>query len=405
VRSSFLIGLILAITTASMSPALAAPSFTAQLLQRPAGAGSLLFEVGDSVAAGSGAAGAAYVPAVTDYRAARWNLDGTVTPLGNLPGVNLRQSFAYGSNAAGQSVGLITDTSFVTRAVGWASDGTAVQLGDVPGFETIKSQANSINNAGVAVGRAHITGLTQRAVRWSADGSATLLSDFAGMITGVSDARDINAAGEVVGSASLQGPNSGGTYAVRWSADGQSSILGAISNENASGAIAINEAGQAAGYSAFPVLGNRAVRWTADGVGTTLADLPGYRTDSSLAYGIDESGNVVGNSLLIGLGTRAVFWDANGSAVLLQELMGTPGWTFTSAYNIESDDRFISIVAEGANPAVNDGAMGSFLLTAPIPEPSTLALLGVTATMMLSRRRGEERITSFPSSFAAVRHR
>ncbi len=91
-------------------------------------------------------------------------------------------------------------------------------------------------------------------------------------------------------------------HAFRWNADGSYVDLGTLQGGTDSWAYAINNAGQATGWSANGAGELRAVRWETDGSITDLG--PG------IGYGINSLGQVVGQS-----DGRAILWDLDGSVL------------------------------------------------------------------------------------------
>ena len=136
---------------------------------------------------------------------------------------------------------------------------------------------------------------------------------------------------------------------------------------NGSQAFAINDAGWAVGWSTSADLQQHATLW-ADGEAIDLGILGGH---ASYAYGINNLGQVVGSYISSpqdGFAEFAILWE-NGNAINLNSLIGdSMGVTLISANGINDQGW---IIAQGED---SHGYLGYYLL-APVPEPSTYALL------------------------------
>lgn len=365
----------------------ALPTFTSAIrLQTPPNSTATFVTTSDSVSAASGVAGFFHVPPTSG--SARWSADGSVTVLSNPP--TAFGSDAYGINANGMVVGTaaMPGLSF-GRAVRWGSDGSPILLGLAPGQTTTGgSQAFAINEAGVTVGWASQSTHLQ-AVRWAANGSATLLGEAPGYPARSTEPYNVNEAGQAVGRVMV---NDSGNYylAVRWEVDGSATLLGDLPGQTTtySEAHGINSSGQAAGFIGRPDRQDfRATRWEANGSATLLGDLPGEVTNFSEAHGIVDGGLVAGEAVLQAPGgqvNRAVIWDSAGIAVRLQDLMGDGNtWSFARAIAIDANADMIRVVALGFK---SNEPGGYYLLTAPIPEPSTACLLALTLVSFFRHR-------------------
>ena len=114
---------------------------------------------------------------------------------------------------------------------------------------------------------------------------------------------------------------------------------GTLPGDSGSVAFAINDPGQAVGYSSGPT-GVRAVVWTLAGAIQALPTLPG--SESSRGLAINDHGDVVGVSDTAS-GPRAVFWE--GGAV--QDLGTLPGHGASEALSINNSG---DIVGSSGNP-------------------------------------------------------
>ncbi|MEO8429578.1 MAG: hypothetical protein ABI651_20995, partial [Verrucomicrobiota bacterium] len=228
------------------------------------------------------------------------------------------------------------------------------------------SEARAINNLGVVAGvlftnvpiypggpRVNV----RRAIRL--DGKS--VKDF-GTLAGPnafadSEARAINLSGTIVGWSSF-GPGLA-RHAFRSVGGGAMSDIHTITERSNSVAVAVNNAGQIAGYAydfptqidAIPFL------WSETNGMTLLPLLSG--DNRAVPLGMNKSGDVVGTGSSSGL---AILWRTN-TAIILQELLPTnSGWHLDAAYSIND---FGQIVGYGRT----NFQTHAFLLTQTNPPP------------------------------------
>ena len=233
------------------------------------------------------------------------------------------------------------------------------------------SYARGINDAGLIVGISYLEGRS-RAFSWDATGGMRELATLSGMATG---GLAVNDMGVIVGTsataANLSRPCiiSSGTVV----------DLGTLGGQRGS-ARAVNDAGQIAGSAQ-----------NADGVYRAFLYDRGHMTDlgplggaDSRGFGINEAGQVVGWAKTPFDRQHAFVWEA-GSMIDLNDLIpGAPGWTVTEAKDVND-------LGQIAGTARYMGGAHQAVLLSPIPEPATLALLGLGALGSLRRRRARKR--------------
>ena len=336
----------------------------------------------------------------------------TVTDLGTLGGFG---SSAYGINASGQVSGVsdVTITgSIIYHAVRWTGT-TPTDLGSLNGGTN--SQGNCINASGQIAGYFNGNGANAApAARWTGTTGEILGNTLGGTY---SNAYGINASGQVTGYSYSPGNNI--THAVVWTGTTQT-VLGTfgtpgIFDDSSSIGYGMNDAGQVGGWANDTRRSRevqRAVRWT----GTTPTDLgPG------LGYGINASGQVVGSG-----GGHAVVWtgttptdlgtlggggsvgygindygDVIGMSYIsdnaTQDAFLYTGGTMYDLNSLLLPDSGVSnlVISKGGNGINNLGqivATGTVggqphaLRLTPTPEPASVALLVVGATLLAARR-------------------
>ncbi len=309
--------------------------------------------------------------------------NGTMVDLGTLGGTG---SVAYGINASGQVVGYAYTSSGNNDAFLY-SNGTMTDLGTLPGFQS--SLATGINANGQVVGASPAPlGATKGSppVHAFLYSSGTMV-DLGTLGGRTSAANSINASGQAVGEAQT---SSGNNDAFLYS-NGTMVDLGTLGGRT-SAASGINASGQVVGY-AETSSGTYDAFLYSNGTMTDLGTLSG--NSSSLAYGINASGQVVGDSFTgtdplksKDAGNAFPFLSSNGTMTDLNSLIDSAsGWTLEDATAINDNGQ---IVGDGINPQGQDDA---FLLT-PVPEPSTLVLLGIGAVSLIAYAWGQRRWTA-----------
>jgi probable HAF family extracellular repeat protein len=256
----------------------------------------------------------------TGTRAVLWSPAAVATELGTLGGAD---SYANDINNNGQIVGSAQDSDGKSRAVLWSGIGAPpIDLGTLGGTS---SGVTEINDNGLAVGlstdnvNSSGTLWDQRAFSWTAPGGMTSLAS-----RGVSccTANGVNDLGQIVGF------NGGGFFL---GATGSATSIPSLGGSGATDLTAINNLGQAVGYSSFADT-YHAVLWTESNglldLNTAIVDLSGW-SHVFAAYGINEKGQIVGMGETTGNRTHAFLLTPvpiPSAAYLFAGALGAMGW-------------------------------------------------------------------------------
>jgi probable HAF family extracellular repeat protein len=233
-----------------------------------------------------------------------------VVDIGTLEG--FLHSSANGINDDGLVVGTLFATDSDTRAFRYTeSMGLVVLEGFAPGTP---ASANAVNDAGVVVGRGAVAFAGSSAVRWSSEGVPELLGSAASISQSIS-ALAVNEAGEAAGSVSnITFPPS--SSSLLWSAAGD--VVAGFSNSGA--ARGINDSGQVVGVFSESLFATGVYLWSEAEGFVELFGLPGATTSS--AFGINAAGVAVGTSGTSSSSTLATVWAPAAQAMSLGVLSG-----------------------------------------------------------------------------------
>jgi len=306
-------------------------------------------------------------------QAFRYTASGGMQGLGTLGGPN---GYALAINNAGNIAGY-SDTTTPDRRVAtlWTADNSVHSLGVPTGG--YRSLVSGINNRDEAVGAFEdISGTTPTACLLSLYGRESLGSLEAGYF---SAAHSINDHGMVAG----WGGTSAGISSFLWTRENGMQILPSVAGNKVSYAVDVNNSGEAVGYYA----GN----WDEPGYAYFYGPSVGqinFGAFASNAAAINDSGVVVGTRATQD-GDRAFSWTQSGAFVDLTSLLDAngQGWTVSEAIDINASGQ---ILASGWFGTGQSGYYAPVLLTpnvAPVPEPASLAALGLGAAAMLRRRK------------------
>ncbi|MDQ7013881.1 MAG: PEP-CTERM sorting domain-containing protein [Planctomycetota bacterium] len=331
--------------------------------------------------------------------AVKWTATGGLEPLGLLPGHN--QSTAFGVSPRGNwVVGESVLSPEHVEAFAWSQETGTFGLGDLPGGR-FRSIARAVSRNGrVIVGSAsvEIDGRTAGApFRWTPETGMESLGYLGGTRRSGS-ASDVTPDGSViVGSVSI---DVGVGTAFRWTEAGGMVGLGDLpGGVDQSSARAVSADGRwivGTGSSESMSGGteSQAVRWNEFGEIEGLGFLPGESFGRySRASDVSDDGQmVVGTAYSSGYdgGAHAVLWTPNEGIRTIESILldygidiAAEGWVrLSSASGISGDGRTIA----GTGGVQGLGTQG-WVVTLPIPAPTTLAPLAAMGLLGMRRRR------------------
>lgn len=327
----------------------------------------------------------------------------SLTDLGTLGG---GESGAYDINNAGQVVGYATTSSGVSHAflysgkamidlgtlggatsnsgyindrgqiMGWskASDGYTVPFlydnGVMHDRRDLQMPAG-INNFG------QIAGTTAYAAQYNLDAYLMSFENivYLGTLGGTSSvAYGINDSGQVTGYSTTISEKA---HAFRYS-NGIMSDLGTLGGPT-SQASGINANGKVVGSAA---LSNGYSHAFIDD-GSSMVDLGAFEVGYSGASGINNLDQVVGDATVNNGWDDHGFLYTDGHMYDLNALIAAPdGWTIDSACAINDSGQIAAV-------GIKYGMSPHAILLTPVPEPSSLGVLGLAAVWLITRRVGD----------------
>lgn len=251
------------------------------------------------------------------WHAATWD-NGRVTDLGTLGG---KYSAAFGINDRGQVVGYAYTPDGQERAFLWEKGNMSAL--SIPVDEP--SAARAVNDHGQVIGTSHRSG---RSRSWFWDnGKVVELGSLVGGDTGSTVAEAINSRGQVAGYSDAPGLDL--QHGFLWERDLMTD-LGTLGGDW-SRALAVNEAGSAAGWSSLKGGDDHACLWR----GGQAVDLGALGGTVGEAHGINDRGEAVGFYHGENGRRHACIWQG-GSAKDLNDCVsgtGRPSLTIATAIN------------------------------------------------------------------------
>ncbi len=295
-------------------------------------------------------------------RAYVWS-NGSLSPAGGVPDGNTQMRI----NSLGHIAGANNLQAYIWR------DGVTTQLGSLEGGYTFSS---GINDYDQVVGTSYRSSMNcYRGFLWQ-NGTMTDIGGF--LSKGGTAPTDINNAGQIVGTSSITVSIPDQPFV--WQ-NGTMTQLPLLSGYVRGTASHISDNGNIAGtcYDAL-LVAQRAEAWIS-GQSYNLGSLPGEA--DSWANGINDLGQVVGGTGPNGnQPAQAFLWESGQMYNVNSLLLSGQGYNVNQAFAINDAGQIVGTASYG-------GQTHAVLLN-PLPEPSTLALLGIgtiSLTIHAWRRR------------------
>lgn len=303
-----------------------------------------------------------------------WTQGGGLVGLPNLAGRAF--AVANGANDSGIVVGTGATTAFGSNPLPlmW-QNGVVSQLA-LPAGQTVGG-ANDVNGSGLVVGSVN-SGSLQRGAIYQG-GTGTVISGTTSNGSFFLTAFGVNDAGLIVGQGIDPGNAAVNVGIVHNLANGTTFAVGALPGHNGALAFDVSNAGHVVGSSMLNQGAGLPFIWTA-GSGMTAIPLP-VGTSQATARGVNSTGWAVGNAS--SAFSIPFLFDGVQTYRIGDLIVNGGGWdllTNTSSSALGISDNGI-IVGTG----VLNGVPHAYALV-PVPEPATLAALGLGIATLLRRR-------------------
>lgn len=332
---------------------------------------------GNAISPNGTATGRSVTGNFTATRAYTWTQGGGLVGLPNL--ASPARNFGVGNsvNNSGTVVGTGSTTSFGSSPLPliW-QNGVVAQL-PLPSGQTL-GRANGVNAANTAVGSVNAGSLEVGAIYTT--GGSSVITTLTSNGSFLRTAFGINDAGRIVGFGI--DPNNAAVN-VGYVLDTATNIafaIPALSGFNGALAFAVSNAGHVVGSSMLNQ-GSGLPFIYSDGAGTQAIPLPSGTTQGS-ARGVNSAGHAVGTAS--SAFAIPFYFDGTNTYRLGDILENPDGWDLLT--NTSSAALGISENGVIVGTGVFNGAVHAFAMV-PVPEPTSLALVGCAAAGMIVRRR------------------